>query len=240
MHFSLFAWLRAAALASICLFGPKLALAQPSGALQSGTVAPVVAASPALELTPQKSGKALAQLRAFIAATSSARGEFRQETLGAGARPAQTASGNFAFARPGRFRWQVNRPFEQLMVADGQRLWSFDKDLNQVIERPLNGSLGSSPAALLFGSQPLESAFELNEAGRHDGLDWLLALPKSRDAGFERIAIGFRAGLPASMQVLDAFGRTTRFAFNAIERNPVLAASSFVFSAPPGADLIRQ
>ncbi len=225
------------------LFAVNIAFAQPSGVLQSSPVAPLTvgsSASASLELVAQPTGEALAQLRSFVAQTPSARGQFRQQTLRSSGRVPETAEGRFVFARPGRFRWEVVRPFEQLMIADGERLWSFDKDLNQVIERRLDGALGSSPAALLFGAQELDRAFTLQEAGRHGVLDWLLALPKSRDAGFERIAIGFRAGLPEAMEVLDAFGKTTRFAFSGLERNPVLDAGVFKFTPPPDADLIRH
>jgi chaperone LolA len=185
-------------------------------------------------------GSARAQLQRFVAETRSARGEFTQRTLRSGGLPAESASGAFAFSRPGRFRWEVRKPFEQLMVADGERLWFYDKDLNQVTERRLAESLGSSPAAILFGSNELERSFTLKEGGERDGLAWLDALPMEKDAGFESIAIGFRGGLPEAMEVRDAFGRTTRFAFTAIERNAPLDSATFRFVAPQGADVIRQ
>ena len=183
---------------------------------------------------------ALVQLQDFVAATRSARGEFTQRTVRGGGQLAETASGVFAFARPGKFRWEVRKPFEQLMVADGERLHFYDRDLNQVTVRRLAGSLGASPAAILFGSNELERNFNLKEAGQRDGLDWLDATPKTRDAGFERIQIGFRAGLPEAMEVLDAFGSTTRFTFRAIERGARVDADVFRFVAPKGVDVIEQ
>jgi outer membrane lipoprotein carrier protein len=223
----------------------------PGRTLQSPRVAPVTAGQPASVTKPDASGSgflmepsgngdAIAQLRRFVSDTRSARGAFSQQTVrGAGRSPDQ-ASGVFAFERPGRFRWEVRKPFTQLMVADGTKLWFLDTDLNQVIERKLSESLGASPAAILFGGGNLEQTFKLQETGQHQGLDWLDALPMNRDAGFERIAIGFRNGLPEAMEVLDAFGRTTRFMFTSLERNPVLDASLFHFVVPPGADLITQ
>ena len=183
---------------------------------------------------------ALAQLREFVQATQSARGEFSQRTLRSGGQSADQASGGFAFARPGRFRWEVRKPFEQLMVADGERLHFYDKDLNQVTVRKLSDSLGASPAAILFGSNDMEASFVLKEAGARDGLEWLDAVPRSKEAGFDRIQIGFRAGLPEAMEVRDAFGRTTLFAFRGIERNPKIDPEAFRFVAPKGADVIRQ
>ena len=190
--------------------------------------------------TATAAGAALSQLERFVSETRSARGEFTQRTLRSAGQPGESASGAFAFARPGRFRWEVRKPFEQLMVADGERLYFFDKDLNQVTERKLAESLGASPAAILFGANDLQRSFTLREAGARDGLDWLDALPRNKDAGFERIAIGFRGGLPEAMEVLDAFGRTTRFAFSAIERNASIDPGAFRFTAPKGADVIRQ
>jgi outer membrane lipoprotein carrier protein len=183
---------------------------------------------------------AIDQLHDFAKSTQSARGEFAQRTIKAGGKTAEATTGAFAFARPGRFRWEVRKPFEQLMVADGERLFFLDKDLNQVTERKLADSLGASPAAILFGSNDLERSFTLAEAGARDGLEWLDAVPRTRDSGFERIAIGFRDGLPAAMEVLDSFGRTTVFAFRGVERNPRIGPETFRFVVPKGADVIRQ
>ncbi len=187
-----------------------------------------------------QTGNALAQLKQFVAETRSARGEFTQSSARARGAGSDNSSGRFAFARPGRFRWEVVKPFEQLMVADGERLYFLDRDLNQVTERKLGESLGASPAAILFGSDDLEKSFTLREAGEQDGLAWLDAVPRTADAGFERIMIGFRDGMPLAMEVKDAFGRTTRFTFKSIERNPGIDPAQFRFVAPAGADLIRQ
>lgn len=197
-----------------------------------------VAAALACWQAPAWAG-AIAQLHEFVKATQSARGEFTQSTLKP-AGGADTASGSFAFSRPGRFRWEVRKPFEQLMVADGDRLYFLDRDLNQVTERRLADSLGASPAAILFGSNELERNFELSDAGSRAGADWLDARPRSKEAGFERIAIGFRDGLPVAMEVVDAFSRTTVFSFRGVERNPRIPADAFRFAIPKGADVIRQ
>jgi len=185
------------------------------------------------------SGPAIAQLREFLQGTRSARGSFTQRTLRS-AGPPETASGVFAFQRPGRFRWEVRKPWDQLLVADGEKLHFLDRDLNQVTVRRLAEAGAASPAALLFGSGDLERGFALREEGARDGLDWVLARPRSREAGFERILIGLRGGLPETMEVLDAFGRTTVFVFSGLERNPRLDPELFRFTAPRGADIIEQ
>ena len=183
---------------------------------------------------------AIDQLHAFVSDTRAARGEFTQRQVRPGAQAGSGSAGTFAFQRPGRFRWEVQKPFAQTIVADGQRLWIFDADLNQVTVRRIADAPAGTPAAILFGAQDIERSFSLQEAGTRDGMDWLEALPKSRDAGFERITIGFRDGLPGAMEIRDAFGQTSLLAFGQIERNPRLEANAFRFNPPAGADVIEQ
>ena len=184
---------------------------------------------------------AVDQLRQFVSGTRSAKGEFTQRQLkGPGTQAGPVSTGSFSFSRPGRFRWEVQKPFAQTIVADGERLWMHDPDLNQVTVRRIADSLGSSPAAILFGADDLERTFTLSDAGTRDGIEWLEAVPKSREAGFERIGIGFRNGLPEAMEIRDAFGQTSVLAFRDIERNPRLGAEVFRFVPPKGADVIEQ
>jgi outer membrane lipoprotein carrier protein len=190
-------------------------------------------ALPPLARTGAARASAIDQLRQFASSTQAARGEFTQQQIRSNGRAGETSRGTFAFARPGRFRWEVSAPYEQLVVTDGERLHFYDKDLRQVTVRR------ATPAALLFGSNDLDAAFTLKEAGAADGLEWLEALPRSKESGFERIRIGFRAGLPEAMEVRDAFGQTTRFAFRGIERNPSIDPSQFRFTAPKGVDVVQ-
>lgn len=183
---------------------------------------------------------AIDQLRGFSKDTRSARGEFAQRTLKVNGQVAESSSGNFAFAKPGKFRWEVRRPFEQLMVADGEKLYFFDKDLNQVTVRKLDDALGATPATILFGDSDLSEEFELKENGAKDGVDWVEARPKNKEAGFEMIAIGMRDGRPEAMEVLDAFGRRTLFTFQKIERNPKVESADFRFVTPKGAEVVQQ
>ncbi len=183
---------------------------------------------------------AIDALERFLADTSSARGNFSQETVGGSSSRVEHSQGSFAFERPGRFRWEVTRPYEQLMVADGKEVWFYDRDLEQVTVRPLAEAMGATPAAILFGSGGLDTDFALADAGADGGLQWLVATPRSRDAGFESIRIGFGESLPRAMEVVDAFGRTVRFRFDAIETGPDFAPGTFRFEAPAGTDVIRQ
>ena len=185
-------------------------------------------------------GNSLDQLRTFLTQTSSARGQFvqRVSTRGGSAQP--VASGRFAFQRPGKFRWTYEKPYEQVIVADGTRLVLFDKDLNQVTIRKLGGALPSSPASILFGSNEFEKEFEVTDAGVRDGLEWVQAKPRAKDSTFELIEIGFRDGLPQAMRLADNFGQVTQLIFSKLERNPKLGAETFGFTPPKGADVLTD
>ena len=130
------------------------------------------------------------------------------------------------FARPGKFIWTYQKPYEQLLQADGDQLYIYDKDLNQVTVKKLGDALGSSPAAILFGSNDLEKNFTLTEAGTRDGLEWLNATPKAKDTAFEQISIGLRNGTPEAMELQDSFGQTSVLTFQKFEKNPASARSS--------------
>ena len=185
---------------------------------------------------------ALDQFNAFVSGTKSAKGEFTQQQLrkSANSKATPASSGSFVFARPGKFIWNYQKPYEQLLQADGDQLYIYDKDLNQVTIKKLGNALGSSPAAILFGSNDLEKNFTLSEAGTRDGLEWLNAVPKARDTTFEQISIGLRDGTPQAMELKDTFGQTSVLKFTNFQRNPSLGAQQFKFEIPKGADVINN
>jgi outer membrane lipoprotein carrier protein len=182
---------------------------------------------------------ALDQFKSFVSGTKSARGEFTQTQV-LKSKTGKTSSGTFVFARPGKFIWIYQKPYEQLLQADGETLYLYDKDLNQVTTRKLGGALGSSPAAILFGSNDLEKNFTLSEAGTHDGLEWLNATPKSKDTSFEQIGIGLKDGIPQAMELKDNFGQTVLLKFTSFQRNPALGPQTFKFDVPKGAEVVNQ
>ena len=198
----------------------------------------VVAAGCAL-LAPAHGGS-LDQLRAFLTQTSSARGEFVQRVSARSGSAQPVSSGRFAFQRPGKFRWTYDKPYEQVIVADGTRLVLYDKDLNQVTIRKLGAALPSSPASILFGSNEFDKEFEVADAGLRDGLEWVRARPRAKDSTFELIEIGFRDGLPQAMRLADNFGQVTQLVFSKLERNPKLDAETFGFTPPKGADVLTE
>ena len=177
-------------------------------------------------------------LHKFIATTSSAQGEFVQKVYDRKHKLTQEASGTLAFLRPGRFRWTYAKPYAQLIVGDGSKVWIYDEDLNQVTVRRLDRALGSTPAALLAGSGEIERAFTLIDQGEKDGLEWVEALPRDKDSNFESIRMGFGSAGLERMELADSVGQTTVLTFTDMRRNPKLDPSLFKFVPPKGADVI--
>jgi outer membrane lipoprotein carrier protein len=196
----------------------------------------------ALALGGAAQASALDQFKTFVSSTKAARGEFTQQQIkkSDASKTTPLSSGTFVFARPGKFIWTYVKPYEQLLQADGEQLYIYDKDLNQVTVKKLGDALGSSPAAILFGSNDLEKNFTLSEAGTRNGLEWLNATPKAKDSTFEQISIGLRNGTPEAMELHDAFGQTSVLLFKRFEKNPPLTAQQFKFVMPKGADVFNN
>lgn len=179
-------------------------------------------------------------LKAFVADTQTARATFTQTVLDKNGHARQQSSGTMAFSRPGKFRWVYEKPYEQVIVGDGKKIWLYDADLQQVTIKKLGPALGSSPAALLAGSKDIDKFYTVRDAGVHDGLEWLDAQPKEKDSTFENVRMGFSKNTLVTMQIKDNFGQTTVLKFSGFERNPVLPASDFHFTPPAGVDVITD
>ena len=179
-------------------------------------------------------------LKHFLESSRSLRADFSQTVMGKSGHRPQASSGVMMFARPGRFRWQIEKPYAQLMVGDGSKVWIYDPDLKQVTVKRMGKALGATPAALLAGDNALEKNFVLSDGGSRDGLEWVDATPKSADSGFEKVRLGFQGDSLKAMDLLDSFGQTTHLVFQRLERNPSLPASLFHFSVPAGADVVGE
>ena len=193
----------------------------------------------------------LESLESFVKTVASGRADFTQ-VVTAPTREGQvarskTSSGSFEFSRPNRFRFVYRKPFEQTIVADGQTLWLYDVDLNQVTARKQPVVLGSTPAALIAAAPDLravQAEFSLEAAPDKDGLEWVLATPKAKEGQLQSVRVGFKTGASpptlAALEILDNFGQRSVLSFGRVEVNPALPASTFVFKPPAGADVIRQ
>ncbi len=174
----------------------------------------------------------------FISETLTARGEFEQKIFDRNRKLLQESRGTLAFSRPGKFRWSYVKPYAQLIVGDGSKVWIYDEDLKQVTVKKLDQALGSTPAALLAGNNEAMRAFSLSDRGAKDGLEWLEALPRDKESSFEKIRMGFGSSGLEVMELVDNLGQITVLRFAALQRNPTLDPGLFRFSPPKGADVI--
>jgi outer membrane lipoprotein carrier protein len=182
---------------------------------------------------------ALDTLREFVRDVKTGRAAFTQTVTSADGARNRTSSGSFEFARPNRFRFAYAKPFEQLIVSDGQKVWIHDLDLNQVSVRRLSAALGATPAALLAGAS-LEQEFELAAQPSQGGIDWVQATPRQKDGAFHSMRIGFRGKELAAVEILDSFGQGSVLQFSQYMANVTRPEGSFRFVPPPGADVIEQ
>lgn len=225
-----------ALLASSQSFNPGGLLARSIGSL----VRPLGFCALLLPLAAQAGG--VEQLHKFLDGTRSFRAEFVQTVVAKSGRKPQLSAGLMLFSRPGKFRWQVEKPYPQLMVGDGEKFWIYDPELKQVTVKKMGKALGATPAALLAGdgAAALEKNFVLKDGGVRDSLEWAEATPKSADSGFEKVRLGFQGENLKAMELLDSFGQTTTLVFQRAERNPALAPGLFRFTPPAGADVAGE
>lgn len=177
---------------------------------------------------------------AFNAATKSATARFDQVVYDRKGVAVDRSSGTFAFARPGKFRWAYEKPHRELLVSDGARLWIYDPDLAQVTVKRVDQAISSTPAALLAGRDDITALFTLRDAGAGDGLEWVEALPRAKDTGFDKVRLGLRGRTLAAMELYDQLGGRTMLRFTDLRANVALADAAFRFAPPPGADVIED
>jgi outer membrane lipoprotein carrier protein len=186
----------------------------------------------------------------FLKNTHSAHAEFSQvvtsPSKSSGAPRVKKSSGVFEFVRPNRFRFDYQKPYAQLIVADGQTLWLYDPDLQQVTARQQAQSLSNTPAALIATAsdiRALEKDFDLQSQADAQGLQWVLATPKNREGSLQSVRIGLRQEgemmFLAQLDIVDAMGQQSVLRFEHFQLNPALAASAFYFVVPKGVDVIR-
>lgn len=202
----------------------------------------------ALLLISDAHAGAIDKLHSFFETTRSMRADFAQIVVAKSGKRPQRSTGVMMFSRPGKFRWQIENPYSQLLVGDGKKIWIYDPDLRQVTVKKFDTALGSTPVALLVGESDgtssdkgaLEKNFSLRDAGEREGLEWLEAIPKSADSGFEKLLLGFSGNNLKSMELFDNFGQVTTLFFSNLERNPQLSPALFRFTPPAGVDVLGE
>jgi len=178
-------------------------------------------------------------LREFVRDVKAGNARFTQTVTSPDGAKQKNSSGSFEFARPNRFRFAYAKPFEQTIVGDGEKVWIYDKDLNQASSRKIGQALGATPAALLAGGS-LEKDFDLGNLPAKDGLEWAEARPKAKDGAFQSVRVGFKGKDLAALEIVDSFGQRSLLRFEAFQANGTIAPDTFRFTPPAGADVIEQ
>lgn len=179
-------------------------------------------------------------LAAFTKDLKGLRAPFTQQVYDPNGNAKEQSSGKVALSAPRLFRWEYTRPYEQLIVADGQRVWVYDPDLEQVTRRAQGDAEQGSPLAALIDPSRLDRDYVVTEAGSSDGLEWLSVKPRQQQgSGFESARLGFGDGGLEQMQFTDALGQKSVIRFGKWQRNPSFPGSTFKFSPPKGVDVIE-
>ena len=182
----------------------------------------------------------LEQLKSFLVDAKTIKAAFEQTVADGSGKVIQQSTGSMQLSRPGKFRWEYVKPYRQLVVGDGEKLWLYDPDLNQVTVKKLDKAIGSSPAALLAGDAEIEKNFNLKDGGADKNLNWVEATPKSSESTFERVRMGFAGSGLSVLELKDNFGQTTVIRFANVQLNSKPAAGDFSFTPPKGADVISD
>lgn len=178
-------------------------------------------------------------LNSFVKNRSFAEGQFSQVVMSPSGAVKQRGTGEFTFSRPGKFRWEIKKPYPLLLLSNGSTVVSFDEDMGHATQKPIGNAMDSTPVALLFGSKDVDKLFNLKDEGRKDGREWLMIRPKSKDNLFEFARIGWKDGLPVNLEIHDALGQITQLELSNWRFDKPMPASFFEFKAPAGVDMIR-
>ncbi len=180
------------------------------------------------------------QLKNFLSTSKSFSADFKQVLINELGNPVQTSYGVFYLQRPGKFRWNYAKPFQQEIVSTSGKVWFYDVDLEQVTIKKLDESVGSTPALLLSGQVSLEDNFTMEEQGTDGDMQWIKLLPKKQEGSFKYVTIGLEKGKLAGMELMDNFGQLTRIYFSKILLNPPLKSTLFDFTPPKGVDVFSE
>jgi outer membrane lipoprotein carrier protein len=206
--------------------------------LAGALISLAAASSPALGAAAQTAQAGQKRVESFLQGLDSMQAQFKQVLTDRNGQSIDEASGTLAISRPDRFRWDYREPYQQVIVADGTRIWIYDSDLEQVTVRKLDETLSATPAMLLSGRSNLSDNFNVTQATREGAVEWVRMEPRRDDTDFKWVRLGFEGAVLKYMQLADKLGQTTSLEFSKVERNPPLDPSRFTFTVPPGADVI--
>jgi outer membrane lipoprotein carrier protein len=179
------------------------------------------------------------QMSAFTKGLSGLDARFEQHVFDPNGRPSETSSGSVKLSAPRQFRWEYQKPSPQLIVADGNHIWIYDPELDQVTVRNQSFEEQGSPLSVLIDPTELDRQYKVSEGGKAGNLEWLVLVPKKGDeAPFQKAKLGFSGNRLVRMELNDALGQRTVIGFSPWQRNPRFPASTFKFTPPKGADVV--
>jgi len=178
-------------------------------------------------------------LENFIARANNVTADFTQLSLDESGKPLQASYGKFYLQQPGKFRWNYTKPYVQEIISKGDSVWFYDADLEQVIIKKIDQSIGDTPALLLSGSVDLKEKYSLIEQEAKNEMVWIKLIPKHQDSSFKYILIGLKSGLLNEMELSDNFGQLTKIMFNNLKLPKKLDKKLFEFNAPEGTDIFK-
>lgn len=181
---------------------------------------------------------AVSRLNQFVAEVSEFQAMFTQTVVDSEGNIMEQADGEFLLSRPGKFRWDYVTPYPQQIVADGQRIWFYDEDLEQITVKSQDETLADTPAGLLSGKSMPEDAYNIMAVDKDDDLQWVELTPKDAESNFQRVQLGFDETGLQQMLMTDAFDQQTNLQFTEVKINPSLAADRFNFIPPAGVDVV--
>ncbi len=180
------------------------------------------------------------QLNRVLADTRTLSADFKQVAIDEAGRPGQPSRGTFLLATPGKFRWDYLSPYQQEIVANGDKVWFYDADLEQVTVKRIDSAIGSTPALLLTGQVNLDENFVIEDQGEREALQWIRLVPRSEDNTFKYISIGIQKNTLQAMELSDSFGQLTRITFSNLKINDPIEPKRFEFSVPAGVDIFED
>ena len=186
------------------------------------------------------SATGLERMKDYFQNIQTAQADFHQVVTDKQGHKTQDVTGTMQLQKPNKFRWDYHKPFVQKIIGDGEKVWLYDPDLSQVTVRSFSKAVGSTPAALLAGGKEMEHSFVIKEASRKGDLEWVLAIPKASETGFERVFLGFKGDALMEMELHDSFGNRTSIEFLNVQRNPKLSPEVFKSTPPADADVLSQ
>ncbi len=184
--------------------------------------------------------KAVQRVEGYLSNVQSLEGEFQETIVDDASNLVDEARGKLYLQRPGQFRWDYSEPYLQSVVSNGKKVWVYDSELEQVTVKTLDSSLDDTPAMLLSSTQPVEDTFLVGDLVEKGGIEWVELKPKTAEAVFASVRLGFAGDELDVMELVDNFGQTTRLQFSAVVKNPTLDGALFEFTPPPGVDVIGE